>query len=114
MASDIIEIPIYQGSYDTEGTNPIFNDWVTTVIISGENLPALLPEGSPVEITIKVDRSEQMHFSVYFPFIDHTEELKIQIKQTEPPTEEKLKRDIADAKRTAKRVNDAAIFNKLD
>lgn len=113
MASDTIEIPIYQGAYDTEGTNLIFNDWITTVIISGENLPALLPEGSPVEITIKVDRSEQMHFSAYFPLIDHTEELKIQIKQTEPPTEEKLKRDIADAKRTAKRVNDTIIFDKL-
>ena len=114
MASDIIEIPIYQGEYDNEGTNPIFNNWITTVIISGESLPALLPENSPVEITIKVDRSEQMHFSAYFPTLEHTEELKIQIKQTEPPTEEKLKRDISDAKRTAKRVNDTVISEKLE
>lgn len=114
MAQDTIEIPIFQGDYNAEGTNPILNNLINEVIISGESLPTLLPEGSDVDITIKVDRSEQMQFSAYFPLIDHTEELKIQIKQTEPPTEEKLKRDIADAKHTAKRVNDTVIFDKLD
>lgn len=113
MAKDIIRIPIYQGDYDAEGTNPILNNLVNEVIISGESLPALLPEGSPVDITIKVDRSEQMIFIAEFPTIGHTEELKIQIKQTEPPTEEKLKRDIADAKRTARRVNDTTTYEKL-
>ena len=114
MVKDIIRIPIYQGGYNAEGTNPILNNLVNEVIISGESLPALLPEGSPVEITIKVDRSEQMYFSAYFPTLEHTEELKIQIKQTEPPTEEKLKRDIADAKRIAKRVNNTVISEKLE
>ncbi|MDR2231913.1 MAG: Hsp70 family protein [Tannerella sp.] len=114
MANDIIEIPIYQGDYNAEGTNPLLNNLINEVIISGDNLPKLLPEGSPVDITIKVDRSEQMTFIADFPTIGHTEELKIQIKQTEPPTEEKLKSDIADAKQTARRVNDDDIFDKLE
>jgi len=114
MVDDTIEIPIYQGDYNAEGTNPLLNNLINEVIISGESLPALLPEGSPVNITIKVDRSEKMLFVAEFPTIEHTEELKIQIKQTEPPTEEKLKRDINDAKRIAKRVNDKDILNKLD
>ncbi len=114
MAKDIIRIPIYQGDYNAEGTNPILNNLVNEVIISGESLPALLPEGSDVDITIKVDRSEQMQFSAYFPLIDYTEELKVQIEQTKPPTEEELKQDIADAKRTAKRVNDMVISEKLE
>ena len=114
MATDFIRIPIYQGDYNAEGTNPILNNLVNEVIISGENLPALLPEGSDVDVTIKVDRSEQMQFSAYFPLIDHTEELKIQIKTTEPPTEENLKRDIVDAKRTARQVNDTASLDKLE
>jgi len=101
IASDIIRIPIYQGDYNAEGTNPILNNWVTDVIISGEHIPALLPEGSPVDITIKVDRSEQMFFSAYFPTIDHTEELKIQIKQAEPPTVDYLTAEIAKAKQTS-------------
>ena len=114
MSEDTIEIPIYQGDYNAEGTNPLLNNLINEVIISGDNLPKLLPEGSPVDITIKVDRSEQMTFIADFPTIGYAEELKIQIKQTEPPTEEKLKRDIADAKRTARRVNDTTIFDKLE
>jgi molecular chaperone DnaK len=114
MRKDIIRIPIYQGDYDAEGTNPILNNLVNEIVISGECLPALLPEGSDVDITIKVDRSEQMQFSAYFPLIDHTEELKVQIERTKPPTEEALKQDIADAKRTARYVNNTVISEKLD
>ena len=114
MAKDIICIPIYQGSYGANGTNPLLNNLIKEVIISGESLPALLPEGSDVDITIKVDRSEQMLFSAYFPLIDHTEEWEIPIKQMELPSEEKLKQDIADAKRTARKVNGMAIFDQLE
>jgi molecular chaperone DnaK len=114
MRNDTIRIPIYQGDYNSEFSNPVLNNWITDVIISGESLPALLPEGSDVDITIKVDRSEQMLFSAYFPLIDHTEELKIQIKQTEPLTEEKLYAEISKAKRTARAVNAIEISNKLE
>ncbi|GHS93643.1 hypothetical protein FACS1894207_0410 [Bacteroidia bacterium] len=114
IAEDIILIPIYQGDYNAEGTNPVFYNWITDVIISGENLPALLPEGSEVNITIKVDRSEQMQFSAYFPLIDHTKKLKIQIKQTEPPTEKHLTTEIAKAKQSANSVNATDILEKLN
>jgi len=105
IAGDIIRVPVYQGDYDAEGSNPILNNWVTDVIISGESLPKLLPEGSLVDITIKVDRSEQMLFSAYFPTIEHTEELKIQIKRAEPPTEKYLSEEITKARNTAASVN---------
>ena len=114
MAKDIILIPIYQGDYNTEGTNPALNNWITDVIISGENLPALLPEGSEVDITIQVDRSEQMQFSAYFPLIEHTRKLKIQIKQIKPPTEEQLAEEIAMAKQTAETIKATQILGKLN
>jgi len=114
VAKDIILIPIYQGDYNTEGTNPVLNNWITDVIISGENLPALLPEGSEVDITIQVDRSEQMQFSAYFPLIEHTRKLKIQIKQIKPPTEGDLAKEIATAKQTAQNINATDIFGKLN
>jgi cob(I)alamin adenosyltransferase len=53
----------------------------TEVIITGESLPALLPEGSDVDITIKVDRSQLMKFTAYFPLLNHTEDLEIEIKR---------------------------------
>lgn len=114
MASDFIRIPIYQGDHNAEGTNPVLNNLITEVVISGETLPKLLPEGSDVNITIKVDRSQIMQFIAEFPTIEHTEELKIEIKQTEPPSEDFLTKEIAKAKRIAQKVNAADVAEKLD
>lgn len=114
MVSDFIRIPIYQGDHNAEGTNPVLNNLITEVIISGETLPKLLPEGSDVNITIKVDRSQIMQFIAEFPTIEHTEELKIEIKQTEPPTEDFLTKEIAKAKRIAQNVNADDVAEKLD
>jgi len=109
-----LRIPIYQGDYNAEGTNPVLNNLINEVIITGENLPKLLPEGSDVNITIKVDRSQIMQFTAEFPTIEHTEELKIEIKQTEPPTEELLKKEIQKAKSAAQEINADDISDKLE
>ena len=114
MIKDIIRIPIYQGAYNAEGTNPVLNNLVTEVIITGEDLPALLPIGSVVDITIKVDSSQLMKFTAYFPLLNHTEELEIEIMQTEPPTEELLTIEISKAKRTAQEVNADDVSQKLE
>ncbi len=114
MIKDIIRIPIYQGDFNAEGTNPVLNNFITDVIITGESLPALLPEGSDVDITIKVDRSQLMKFTAYFPLLNHTEELEIEIKQTEPPTEELLSKEISKAKRTAQKIKSNEVLRKLE
>jgi molecular chaperone DnaK len=114
MFNDKIRIPIYQGDYHAEGTNPVLNNLVTEVIITGETMPALLPISSDVDITIKVDSSQLMKFSAYFPLLDHTEELEIEIKQTEPPTVEFLALEISKAKRTANKVNAFEVSANLE
>ena len=113
MINDIIRIPIYQGEYNAEGTNPVLNNLVTDVIITGEDIPALLPIGSNVDITIKVDSSQIMKFTAYFPLLNHTEELEIEIKQTEPPTQELLTKEILKAKSIAQKVNAVEVSKKL-
>lgn len=114
MVEDKIRIPIYQGDHNSEGTNPLLNNFIHEVIIDGGDLPALLPEGSDVDITIKVDRSQIMQFSAYIPVLDHTEELEIDIKQTEPPTLEQLTEEISSAKETAHKVHAHGVTQKLD
>jgi molecular chaperone DnaK len=114
VAEDIIRIPIYQGEHKAEGTNPLLNNWVYDVIITGESVPKLIPIGSNVEITIKVDRSEKMQFSAYFPVIDHTEELEIDIKNAAPPETDYLKKEIHLAKKTAQKVNDSKTLSNLE
>jgi len=111
---NILRIPIYQGDFNAEGTNPVLNNFITEVIITGETLPALLPQDSDVDITIKVDRSQLMKFTAYFPLLNHTEELEIEIKQTEPPTEELLTKEISKAKRTAQKINANDVSEKLE
>ena len=114
MIKDIIRIPIFQGDYKSEGTNPMLNNFINEVIISGETLPALLPEGSDVDITIKVDGSQIMHFSAYFPLLNHTEELQVDIKATKPPTEEKLVKEIKKAQKTSQSLNNNEILDELN
>jgi molecular chaperone DnaK len=114
MVKDIIRIPIYQGDHNAEGTNPLLNNLINEIVISGESLPAMLPEGSDVDITIKVDRSEQMQFSAYFPLLNHTEELQVDIKATKPPTEEELTKEISKAKRAAQKVSADDVSEKLN
>ncbi len=77
IIEDSIKIPIYQGEYGADGTRAIHNDHVYDLIITGEDLPKLLPEGGDVELTLKVDKSERMSASVYFPVLDYTFETAV-------------------------------------
>lgn len=114
MASDIIRIPIYQGDYNAEGTNPVLNNFINEVIISGENLPKHLPEGSDVNITIKVDGSQIMQFTAEFPTIEHTEELEIEIKPTKPWETSELEQEIKKAKHNAQELNADNVVEKIE
>ena len=114
ISGDKIRIPIYQGDYGADGTNPLLNNLIREVVITGEDIPSVLPEGSEVDITVKVDSSQVMHFTAYFPVLDHSIELEIEINKTEPPKESKLSDEISNAKRTAQKVNATDVVDKLD
>ncbi|AWV98335.1 Hsp70 family protein [Arcticibacterium luteifluviistationis] len=72
MDSDFIKIPVYEGEHNAEGTRAIYNEHVTDIIISGADLPSLLPENSDVDLTVNIDRSEQITVTAYFPYLDFT------------------------------------------
>ncbi|MCC7515673.1 MAG: Hsp70 family protein, partial [Bacteroidia bacterium] len=55
MKEDFFKIPIYQGEYNAEGSRATNNEHVYDVIISGQDVPSLLPENSDVDITLYVD-----------------------------------------------------------
>lgn len=81
MSTDNMIIPIYQGEYNVEGTSAIYNDHVFNVSISGDDIPALIPVDSDLDITLKVDRSQQMIMEVTFPIIGETIEKVIEVGQ---------------------------------
>lgn len=77
LKEDFIKIPLYEGEHDAENSAAIHNDHIYDIIISGVHLPKLLPAGSDVDLTIKVDQSERKTASIYFPLLDHTEEIDV-------------------------------------
>ncbi|MDR0368090.1 MAG: Hsp70 family protein [Bacteroidales bacterium] len=114
MVKDVIRIPIYEGEYASQKTNPDLNNLIFEVLITGESLPALLPEGSDVDITIKVDKSGLMKFSAYFPVLDYTEELEITVKQTEAIPADELAKKISNTQRAARNVQANDISERLE
>jgi molecular chaperone DnaK len=85
--SDLIKVGLYQGEHDTEGTRAILNEHVYDAVISGADLPKFLPEGSDVDLTIKVDKSERISLSVYFPSLDFTTEIDVPTDTTQKDIE---------------------------
>jgi len=77
MESDFIKIPLYQGEHGADGTRAIYNEHVYDIIISGIDLPALLPDNSDVDLTINIDKSQKISVQAYFPYLDHTAEIEI-------------------------------------
>ena len=106
MVSDEIIIPFYQADYYAEGTTAIHSTHINDVRISGEDLPSLLPAGSDVEITLKVDRSEQMTASIYFPYLNHTEQHTVEIIQGKSVSKEWLENEIRKARKIASRLKE--------
>lgn len=64
---DTIEIPIYQGEPNTKA---VINNHVSTIKISGNDLPVLLSEGSIINLKINIDRSNIMTGVASFIDID--------------------------------------------
>lgn len=78
MESDFIKIPVYEGEHEADGTRAIYNNHVTDIIISGAELPALLPENSDVDLTVNIDRSEKITVTAYFPYLDFSYEASVE------------------------------------
>lgn len=108
MASDKLVIPIYQGENEAKGTRAFYNNHVVDVTITGESIPAVLPAGSDVEITFKLDRSERATCSVFFPLLNHTEEIPVVYKEGETVDITWLKRELQNARRSSKAILDEA------
>ena len=77
MESDFIKIPLFQGEHESDGTRAIYNEHVYDIVISGNDLPALLPANSEVDLTFKIDKSQNLSVEAFFPYLYHTSEIDI-------------------------------------
>lgn len=76
VSSDILTVPIYQVDdfTEAEGKSASLYEHVADVVITGDDIDVLIPEDSLVDVTLKVDSSEQMKLEVHFLATDITVE----------------------------------------
>ena len=71
VAEDKIVIKLLQASSDAEGTRSKLNKYSgLEFIISGLDVPKLIPESSLINITVNIDRSQTVTFEAEFPELD--------------------------------------------
>ncbi len=70
--TDILRIPLYQADQGGAGKSAIFYEFVGEVEIDGDDVDVTIPTNANVDITVKVDRNEQMTVDAYFPDQDVT------------------------------------------
>lgn len=66
VGSDIMSIPVYQADYGFEGKTASLFEYVADVIITGDDVESVVPEGSEVDVTLKVNSSQGMSLEVQF------------------------------------------------
>ena len=76
IKEDFIIIPVLEGKAGAEGSKPIYNIHVFDALITGNDLPALLPEGSEVELTIEFKNHGKISLSAFFPLLEHSVEVE--------------------------------------
>jgi molecular chaperone DnaK len=106
MDSDFIKIPLYQGEHGADGTRAIYNEHVYDIIISGADLPALLPENSDVDLMINIDKSQKVSIQAYFPYLDHTAEIVVPTDTVQTVETKWLSNEIRKAKGSIEELKD--------
>lgn len=91
-----IRIAIYQGDNDSEGKTAALYEYVSDIVITGDDVATFIPEGSHVNVRIDVDRSEMMTVTCEFPASGQRIEKKLDTsKRQESKSEEYLRELIA-------------------
>tara|TARA_Y100000766_G_C18909704_1_gene607742 strand:+ start:1448 stop:3970 length:2523 start_codon:yes stop_codon:yes gene_type:complete len=71
-SNDEINISIYQGTVEAEGTRAINQLWVSTAVLSGNDISKLLPKGSDVNLVLEIPKDGEYNLSIDIPFLNDT------------------------------------------
>ena len=108
--TDILRIPIYQADEFDENNlkSTSCYEYVADVVITGDDVDQQIKENAVIDITVKVDASEQMTIEAYFPETDTTVEKKLDTSklQSVEEAEKRIPRDLAMAQNSIDRLKD--------
>lgn len=123
VETDVLKIPVYQVDdfKGAEGRSASLYEYVADVMITGEDVEMLITEDSSVDVTLKVDTSEQMTLEIHFLATDTTVEKRLDTskKQSIEEASNIINKELKEAQRSIDRLNVAGIDtdnlqNKLD
>ncbi len=109
VESDTMRVPVYQVDdfEGAEGRSAALYEYVADVVITGEDVDALVTADSTVDVTLKVDTSEQMTLEVHFLATDTTVEKRLDTskKQSIEDAAKEIDSGIPEAQRSISRLN---------
>ena len=110
IEKDILTIPVYQTDdfAEAEGKAAALYEYVADVTISGDDIDCLIPADSIVDVTLKVDSSEQMKVEVHFlaAGISVEKELKTNKKQSIEDADKEIRKGLLDAQLSLDRLEE--------
>ena len=115
IKEDFLKIPLYQGNNYDEGTRAIYNEHIYDVIISGQQLPRLLPAGSTVELIVSISRDQKMKLEGYFPYLDYTYEIEVPTNNIQSINIKKLLSEFSAARKKLSEIDaPESLSNRLE
>ncbi|AVM58238.1 heat-shock protein Hsp70 [Bacteroides heparinolyticus] len=113
VESDKLTIPVYQVDdfSGAEGRSASLYEYVADVVITGDDIETLISADSSVDVTLKVDTSEQMTLEVHFLASDITVEKKLDTskKQSVEDAEYIIRKQLIEAQQSIDRLEEANI-----
>lgn len=111
MKQDFLRVPIYQGEHKAKGSRAIYNEHVFDLVITGEDLPALLPEGSTFDLTIQLDRNESISGKANFHKLDFQYEFSVdKAHRISIPAVYKIESEFKDGFRIIREIENAKVL----
>lgn len=111
VSTDMLRIPVYQADAYTEGTKASLYEYVADVVITGDDVESLIPEGSSVDVTLKANSSEMMIMEIFFSAFDFTVEKELDTSKLQSIEEatKQIPNDIREAQYGIDDMTDAGI-----
>lgn len=113
LSSDVLIVPIHQVDdfAEAEGKSASLYEHVADVVITGEDVDTLIPADSLVDVTLKVDSSEQMKLEVHFLSTDFTVEKVLDTgkKHAMVNANEEINKGFAEAERNIEALSESGI-----
>lgn len=111
VSGDTLTVPVYQTDDFKDAENrPVFLfEYVSNVVITGDEVERLIPADSLVDITLKVDSSEQMSLEAHFPAEDITVEKTLDTGKKQSTTDADIKKGFDEARKSLRRLKDTGV-----